>query len=77
MRNSLYLRARRAQKRISRQIDRISSPSHVSVLKEEILAEFRLTLNKPNAVCVDFTFGVGGHSRAILKAFPTCKVADV
>ena len=44
---------------------------HKSVLVREVLEYLAL---KPQGVYVDATFGGGGHTRAILKAEPTCSV---
>lgn len=48
-----------------------TTPPHKSVLTAEVLSYLNL---KPGGVYLDVTFGIGGHTRAILEAEPTCKV---
>lgn len=44
-------------------------PAHVPVLVERILAVLQPALAQPDAVVVDATLGLGGHSEAMLEAF--------
>lgn len=44
---------------------------HASVLVDEVIESLNL---KPNGIYIDATFGSGGHTKAILKAEPTCRV---
>jgi 16S rRNA (cytosine1402-N4)-methyltransferase len=53
-----------------------STPLHVPVLLKEILAMFS-TYEKTPQEMFDGTFGRGGHSRALLEAFPSMKVQAV
>ncbi|MDI5982404.1 16S rRNA (cytosine(1402)-N(4))-methyltransferase, partial [Amycolatopsis magusensis] len=43
---------------------------HVPVLLDRILELFAPVLGKPDAVLVDATLGLGGHSDALLSAHP-------
>ncbi len=45
-------------------------PSHVPVLLERCLALLAPALDRPGAVVVDATLGLGGHSEAMLRRFP-------
>ncbi len=47
-----------------------SGPSHVSVLLERCLGLLAPALDRPGAVVVDATLGLGGHSEALLRRFP-------
>lgn len=44
---------------------------HISVLVDEVLAYMD---PRPGEVYLDATFGVGGHTRALLKHQPTCRI---
>lgn len=48
-----------------------NNPSHKSVLTAEVLEYLH---PQPGKVYLDVTFGVGGHTRAILEREPTCRV---
>jgi len=54
-----------------------SSPRHVPVLLERCVALLAPGLTEPGAVLVDATLGLGGHSEAILGAFPEVRVIGV
>ena len=54
-----------------------SSPRHVPVLLERCVALLAPALTEPGAVLVDATLGMGGHSEAILGAFPEVRVIGV
>jgi 16S rRNA (cytosine1402-N4)-methyltransferase len=45
-------------------------PSHVPVLLERCLTLLTPALQRPAAVVVDATLGLGGHSEALLRRFP-------
>ncbi len=47
------------------------SPPHKSVLTAEVLEYLN---PQPGKVYLDVTFGIGGHTRAILEHEPTCRV---
>lgn len=47
------------------------TPSHKSVLTEEVLEYLNL---RPGKIYLDVTFGAGGHTRAILEREPSCRV---
>jgi 16S rRNA (cytosine1402-N4)-methyltransferase len=55
-------------------MNKIDNTYHKSVLTKEVLEGLDI---KPDGVYVDATFGGGGHSRAILRADPTCKVIAI
>jgi 16S rRNA (cytosine1402-N4)-methyltransferase len=44
--------------------------THVPVLLERCLELLAPALDRPQAVHVDFTLGLGGHAEAVLEAFP-------
>ena len=46
------------------------SELHVPVMLDRTIEILGESLGKPNAVLVDCTLGLGGHSEAFLKAFP-------
>ncbi|MCE7007476.1 16S rRNA (cytosine(1402)-N(4))-methyltransferase RsmH [Kibdelosporangium philippinense] len=46
------------------------NPRHVPVLLERVLALLAPALAEPQAVLVDCTLGLGGHSEALLQAHP-------
>ncbi|HEV2601929.1 MAG TPA: 16S rRNA (cytosine(1402)-N(4))-methyltransferase RsmH [Candidatus Babeliales bacterium] len=50
------------------------SVGHKSVLIQEVLEYLNI---KPGGVYLDVTFGVGGHTRAILEKEPTCRVIAI
>jgi 16S rRNA (cytosine1402-N4)-methyltransferase len=49
---------------------RTGRPVHVPVLLERCLALLAPALERPGAVVVDATLGLGGHSEALLQRFP-------
>ncbi|UVS80955.1 Ribosomal RNA small subunit methyltransferase H [Actinokineospora sp. UTMC 2448] len=48
----------------------MTEPRHVPVLLDRIIELFTPALSAPSAVLVDATLGLGGHSDALLTAFP-------
>lgn len=53
------------------------TPSHVPVLLERCLALLAPALERPNAVVVDATLGLGGHSEALLQRFPDIRLVGI
>ena len=53
------------------------APSHVPVLLERCLALLAPALERPGAVVVDATLGLGGHSEALLRRFPEVRLVGV
>ncbi len=54
-----------------------TAPRHVPVLLERCVALLAPALAEPGAVFVDATLGLGGHSEAILGAFPGVRLIGV
>jgi len=52
-------------------------PVHVPVLLERCLALLAPALERPGAVVVDATLGLGGHSEALLRRFPEVLLVGV
>lgn len=50
---------------------------HISVLKNEVLQTFDFLSMFENGVVLDCTLGFGGHSKAILQAYPRSKIIGV
>lgn len=50
---------------------------HISVLKNEVLQAFDFLKKRENGVVLDCTLGFGGHSKAILQAYPQSRVIGV
>jgi 16S rRNA (cytosine1402-N4)-methyltransferase len=50
---------------------------HVPVLRDRIVELLAPALQKPGAVLVDATLGMGGHSEAILRACPQARVVGI
>ncbi|CUR54011.1 S-adenosyl-dependent methyl transferase [metagenome] len=55
----------------------MAAPSHVPVLLDRVVALVEPALQKPGAVLVDATLGLGGHSEAILEACPQSRVIGI
>ncbi|HET7900098.1 MAG TPA: 16S rRNA (cytosine(1402)-N(4))-methyltransferase RsmH [Candidatus Nanopelagicales bacterium] len=53
------------------------APSHVPVLLERCLTLLAPALERPGAVVVDATLGLGGHSEALLRRFPDVRLVGV
>jgi 16S rRNA (cytosine1402-N4)-methyltransferase len=53
------------------------SPSHVPVFVDRCLALLAPALDRPNAVVVDATLGLGGHSEALLQRFPDVRLVGI
>ncbi|MFI9200796.1 16S rRNA (cytosine(1402)-N(4))-methyltransferase RsmH [Streptomyces sp. NPDC053048] len=51
-----------------------SNARHVPVMLQRCLDMLAPALAEPGAVVVDCTLGAGGHSEALLKAFPECRL---
>ncbi len=54
-----------------------SEPGHVPVLLERCLDLLGPALERPGAVAVDATLGLGGHAEAMLAAFPDLSVVGL
>jgi len=50
---------------------------HTPVLLERIVFLLAPALERPGAVYVDTTLGMGGHADAILRAFPHCRLVGI
>jgi 16S rRNA (cytosine1402-N4)-methyltransferase len=55
----------------------MSSPSHVPVLLDRVVALVAPPLQEPGAVLVDATLGLGGHTEAVLARCPEAHVVGV
>ena len=55
----------------------MENPSHVPVLLDRVVALVAPALDKPGAVLVDATLGLGGHSEAVLQRFPEARVIGI
>lgn len=53
------------------------SPVHVPVMRDRVLALLAPALEKPGAVLVDATVGLGGHSLSALERFPDLRVVGL
>lgn len=54
-----------------------TTPTHIPVLRDECVDTLAPALGNPDAVVVDGTLGLGGHSEAILDRFPDCTVIGI
>lgn len=54
-----------------------ATPTHIPVLLDECLETLSPALDSSDAVVVDGTLGLGGHSEAILTRFPDCTVVGI
>lgn len=50
---------------------------HIPVLRERCVALLAPALTTPDSVVIDATLGLGGHSQALLEAFPSVKVIGI
>ncbi|BCZ17029.1 Ribosomal RNA small subunit methyltransferase H MraW [Helicobacter sp. NHP19-003] len=50
---------------------------HQSVLLEEVVALFQPLSQKPQPVLIDCTLGLGGHSLALLQAYPNLHIVGI
>jgi 16S rRNA (cytosine1402-N4)-methyltransferase len=55
----------------------MSSPSHVPVLLDRVVALLTPALERPGSVMVDATLGLGGHTEAVLTRIPQARVVGV
>ncbi|GGD18698.1 16S rRNA (cytosine(1402)-N(4))-methyltransferase RsmH [Nocardioides daphniae] len=55
----------------------MANSRHVPVLLERVVALLEPALQTPGAVLVDCTLGLGGHTEAVLEAFPECRVIGI
>ncbi len=53
------------------------NPSHVPVLLDRVVALVAPALERPGAVLVDATLGLGGHTEAVLERCPRARVIGV
>ncbi len=52
-------------------------PRHVPVLLDRVLGLLAPVLDRPSAVCVDATLGLGGHADALLSAHPRLTLVGI
>jgi 16S rRNA (cytosine1402-N4)-methyltransferase len=50
---------------------------HIPVLLDRIVFLLAPALERPDAVFIDTTLGMGGHSEALLRAFPTARLIGI
>ena len=55
----------------------MSTPSHVPVLLDRVVALVAPALEQPGAVFVDATLGLGGHTEAVLERCPAARALGV
>jgi len=55
----------------------MTTPSHVPVLLDRVVALVAPALERPGAVMIDATLGLGGHTEAILEACPLARVIGI
>ena len=55
----------------------MSSPTHVPVLLDRVVALVAPPLQRPGAILVDATLGLGGHTEAVLTRCPEAHVVGV
>lgn len=55
----------------------MSSPSHVPVLLDRVVALLAPALDRPGSVLVDATLGLGGHTEAVLTRLELCRVIGI
>src|SRR3546814_482952 len=55
----------------------MDSPRHVPVLLDRVVALVAPALERPGAVVIDATLGLGGHSEAMLRAFPEAHLVGI
>ncbi|RJS44789.1 16S rRNA (cytosine(1402)-N(4))-methyltransferase RsmH [Nocardioides cavernaquae] len=55
----------------------MTSPRHVPVLLDRVVALLAPSLEQPGSVLVDCTLGLGGHSEAVLSACPNARVIGI
>lgn len=55
----------------------MKTPTHIPVLRDECLDALAPALEAPNAVVVDGTLGLGGHTEALLDRFSTVTVVGI
>jgi len=55
----------------------MTTPSHVPVLLDRVVALLQPALDHPGAVLVDATLGLGGHSQAVLTRIALARVVGI
>jgi 16S rRNA (cytosine1402-N4)-methyltransferase len=55
----------------------MTNPRHVPVLLDRVVALLSPALQRPGAVLVDATLGLGGHSEAVLDACPEARLVGI
>ena len=55
----------------------MTSPVHVPVMRDRVVALLAPALREPGSVFVDATVGLGGHSAAVLSEVPTCRLVGL
>ena len=55
----------------------MTSPAHVPVLLDRVVAQVEPPLERPGAVLVDATLGLGGHTEAVLNRCPEARVIGI
>ena len=55
----------------------MTSPAHVPVLLDRVVALVAPSLERPGAVMVDTTLGLGGHTEAVLNRCPEARVIGI
>jgi 16S rRNA (cytosine1402-N4)-methyltransferase len=55
----------------------MTSPSHVPVLLDRVVALLAPALDRPGSVLVDATLGLGGHTEAVLTRLELCRVIGI
>lgn len=55
----------------------MSAYSHQPVMVDRVVALLAPALNRPGSVLVDATIGLGGHTAAVLRRYPTARVVGL
>ena len=55
----------------------MAAPQHAPVLLDRVVALLQPALDRPGAVLVDCTLGLGGHTEAVLERIPAARVIGI
>ena len=55
----------------------MSTPTHVPVLLDRVVSLLAPALERPGAVMIDATLGLGGHTETVLERFPEARVIGI
>lgn len=76
-RTEIHTQTKRGREKVDAVSNSVTEPKHVPVMLDRCIALLAPAISRPNAVVIDATLGLAGHSLAMLEQFPNLKLIGI